>query len=66
MTNSERQREIILLWLHRSRDERTRNHVLTFYAWLKRERPDLVPVTRRGDPYQKLQSMLTHHITGGR
>ena len=66
MTNSDRQREIIPLWLQRPREERTRNHVLTFYAWLSRERPDLVPVTRGGDPYQKLQSMLTHHVTGAR
>lgn len=65
VTNQDRARVIIDLWLQQARDERTGNHVLNFYYRLQADHPELVPVTRRGkDPYQLLQAILAHYRRG--
>jgi hypothetical protein len=63
MRKEQRNGLIISIWLRRSSEERTPNHVPAFYKWLLGNRPDLLPVTRKGkDPYQKLQSILSRHF----
>ena len=39
MNDAERIRELKSLWLKRPENERTANHVLAFYGWLKENRP---------------------------
>jgi hypothetical protein len=66
MNKNMRESTIINLWLQRPPEERKRNHVVNFYGWLEQNRPDLLPVARKGkDPYQKLQAILTNHVRKG-
>lgn len=50
------------LWIGRSTDQRTGNHVLVFYGWLQQHHPELVPREGQGDPYQHLQAELARYI----
>ena len=58
---SERVQKLTAVWLARPPEERTANHVLSFYGWLEENHPELL---RRGhgDPYQHLQAELSPHI----
>src|SRR5579872_370606 len=60
-SETERQRALLDLWLQRSEEERTENHVLGFYRELLDNRPDLL-VLGHGDPYQQLHADLRRHI----
>ena len=61
MRDSERQPELLHLWLQRSEQERTENQVLAFYGQLVRTRPELLK-RGHGDPYQQLKVDLDGHI----
>lgn len=61
MKNSEREPEIIRLWLERPEDKRTWNHLQVFEQWLRDNRSDLLPVGS-ATPYSMLGSILRHHI----
>jgi hypothetical protein len=46
------------LFLARCPNGRTANDVLTFFLWLHRCSPDLLPPSKQGDPYQRLKADL--------
>ena len=43
------------LFLARCPKHRTANDVLTYFLWLNRRCPDLLPPGKLGDPYQRLK-----------
>ena len=62
MKNSDRDRQLLMLWLQTTpEDRRTVNDVFIFHGWLQSKRPDLL-VNFRGDPYRGLKSVLARHI----
>ncbi len=63
MTKNDRNSELIRLWLRRPEDEKTETGVLIFYRWLQQNRQEL-PLSRYGDPYQQLKTILRPYIKG--
>ncbi len=55
MANSQRRSLVRQLWLQRPENERTANDVLIFYGELQEHRPELLPRSGHGDPYQHLK-----------
>ena len=64
MKKSEREPELIRLWMQRPSEGRTMMGLIEFTCWLEREHPELLPPRRYGDPYQQLQSVLRGRIQG--
>jgi len=58
MQKDQRNRDLRELWRERPANERTMNDVLKFCGWLEQNRPELMPPSRYGDPYQQLKSIL--------
>ncbi len=64
MKDDERQTALVRLWLDRSVDKRTEDHLMVFHGWLQRNRPELLSKRHFGDSYQNLKSDLRSHIHG--
>jgi hypothetical protein len=60
MKDTERQRELLALWLQRPPEKRTENDLLIFYGDLIETRPHLLHGP--GDSYQQLKVDLRGHV----
>lgn len=60
MKETERQQELLRLWLQRPAGKRTENDVLLFYGDLIETRPHLLHGS--GDSYQQLKVDLRGHV----
>jgi hypothetical protein len=63
MEDTERQRQVLALWLQRPPAKRTGSDVLIFYSELFTGRPELLK-QGQGDPYQQLKVDLRGYIEG--
>lgn len=58
MKDDERQAAMVRLWLEYSDHEGKQHHLMVFYGWLQRNRPDLLSWRHFGHSYQSLKSQL--------